>query len=379
MTIEERYELSCYEEISKLHETKPIYLVKHNDTNNLYVKKRIHVYNRGIYERLQQINAVNVPQIIIVCAEDSGELVLVEEYIHGQSLQNIYDKDGLFEEEYLLRIMIALCDILEQLHGSEPPIVHRDIKPSNIMISNDGVVKLIDFNAAKEFTAERVEDTMLMGTQEFAAPEQYGFGQSDQRTDVYAMGITMNYLLTGKYPKQQLYGGKVGDIVKRCTAMDLNRRYRHVGELRNDLKRLLAKTERIEEKKESTASDMRRNIFVKSFWHKEWLPVGFRTGVVWKMVVAVYGYMFIFWCSLTMKVESKGLVQTGFLMWTNRIVLLLWMTGTIFILGNYKNICGLLPPVHKGRIGKKFWTIVYLLIYIFLVVLPLVILENIFS
>ena len=74
------------------------------------------------------------------------------------------------------------------------------------MISNDGIVKLIDFNAAKEFDQSQIEDTRLMGTRKFAAPEQYGFGQSDPRTDLYALGVTMYYLLTKDYPDSGLSG-----------------------------------------------------------------------------------------------------------------------------------------------------------------------------
>lgn len=398
MTIEERYKLSCYEEVLKLHDTKSIYLVRQIETNNLYVKKKMSIYNRKVYERLQQINIPNIPRIVL-CVEDETEFVVVEEYIHGESLQDIYDKNGLFEEGQLIYIMISLCDILEQLHIRKPPIVHRDIKPSNIMLTTDGIVKLIDFNAAKEFDGNRVEDTVLMGTQGFAAPEQYGFGQSDQRTDVYAAGVTMNYLLTGNYPKQQLYGGMLGKIIKLCTAVDANQRYNHVGELRDDLRRLLAMTEqsakenldRVQKKQEAISTKERmdetdmlavkrqKNIFTRSFWNKDWLPVGFRTGVIWKMLIALYGYYLILWCSFTMEVTSNGVVQTGVLMWANRIAALFWMIGTVFIIGNYKHIYDLLPPENKGK--KKRWLFVglYVAIYLFLVIIPVVILENMFS
>lgn len=110
------------------------------------------------------------------------------------------EEHGVLSEENAAFVIRSLCDILHKLHGNLPPIIHRDIKPSNIIFSSDGVVKLIDFNAARELRAEQNEDTRLMGTRRFAAPEQYGFGQSDPRTDIYALGITFYYMLTGDYP-----------------------------------------------------------------------------------------------------------------------------------------------------------------------------------
>ena len=88
------------------------------------------------------------------------------------------------------------------------------------MISNDGIVKLIDFNAAKEFDQSQIEDTRLMGTRKFAAPEQYGFGQSDPRTDLYALGVTMYYLLTKDYPDSGLYHGPLEPVIRKCIALD---------------------------------------------------------------------------------------------------------------------------------------------------------------
>ena len=93
------------------------------------------------------------------------------------------------------------------------------------MISNDGIVKLIDFNAAKEFDQSQIEDTRLMGTRKFAAPEQYGFGQSDPRTDLYALGVTMYYLLTKDYPDSGLYHVPLEPVIRKCIALGRSERY----------------------------------------------------------------------------------------------------------------------------------------------------------
>ena len=96
------------------------------------------------------------------------------------------------------------------------------------MISNDGIVKLIDFNAAKEFDQSQIEDTRLMGTRKFAAPEQYGLSQSDGRADIYALGVLLNIMLTGEHPSRKLAAGRMGRIVQRCTMVNPEKRYKNI-------------------------------------------------------------------------------------------------------------------------------------------------------
>ena len=202
MTIEERYELSCYQELTKLNDAKNIWLVRHNETGMIYIKKEMQWYNEEVYLRLKAANVPNIPKIYL-CVRDDSTLTVIEEYIHGVSLDKLLEQQGILPEARVIEIAVAICNILEQLHAGLPPIVHRNIKPSNIMISNDGVVKLIDFNAAKEFDQSQIEDTRLIGTRKFAAPEQYGFGQSDPRTDLYALGVTMLLSSDERLPGQR--------------------------------------------------------------------------------------------------------------------------------------------------------------------------------
>ena len=123
------------------------------------------------------------------------------------------------------------CRILAQLHRAEPPIIHRDIKPGNIILTEDGTVKLLDMNAARQLSEGKEADTRLLGTAGYAAPEQYGFAQSDARTDIYAAGVLMNVLRTGCLPQEKLAGGSLRRIVRKCTHIDPNRRYASAGEL----------------------------------------------------------------------------------------------------------------------------------------------------
>ncbi len=373
MTIEERYELSCYEELTKLDDEKAVWLVRHNETGILYVKKMMQLYNRDVYLRLQRENIANVPKVIL-CVEDDTELVVIEEYIHGMSLEKMMERDGTFSENRVAEIMLEICKIVKRLHECEPPIIHRDIKPSNIMVSNDGVVKLIDFNAAKEFNYGQNEDTRLMGTRKFAAPEQYGFGQSDQRTDIYAMGVTMYYLLTKHFLESNLYHGRLKPVIDKCTDMNKDGRYQMVAELVKDLAGFKATDKPETARNDVTGIPSEDKLFTKHLYpYKERFPVGFRSGVLWKMIAAVYGYLCTFWVALTMTVtNADGTDMRGYPLWINRVGMLIAILGSIFFLGNYRNIRYQLPFMNHGKKWNWFMTCVYVLLFWFLVVLLVV-------
>ena len=105
--------------------------------------------------------------------------------------------------------------------------VHRDVKPENIILRGDNAV-LIDFDAARFHKPENSADTQILGTTGFAAPEQYGLSQSDIRTDIYALGVLINVMLTGEHPSRHLAKGRMGRIVDRCTQVNPQRRYKNV-------------------------------------------------------------------------------------------------------------------------------------------------------
>ncbi|MBX7254373.1 MAG: protein kinase [Candidatus Promineofilum sp.] len=128
---------------------------------------------------------------------------LVMEYVPGSTLQQMLSRgEGPFAENRVVAWTNQLCDVLDYLHRQQPPIIFRDLKPGNIMIMADDRLKLIDFGIARLFKPGQRQDTMLLGTQGYAAPEQYGMGQSDARSDIYALGATLFSLLTGQDPGQ---------------------------------------------------------------------------------------------------------------------------------------------------------------------------------
>ena len=192
--------LSFYEELAPLGGKQNITLVRHVETGHIFVRKKLTHFNRDVFEFLKEGRFAGIPTIRELVEED-GILWVIEDYISGSSLAELVGQGPLGESE-ACTIIAELCDILEPLHNHKPPIIHRDIKSSNVIIDGAGRTFLIDFDASKLVVPGRKRDTQLIGTEEYAAPEQYGFAQSDERTDVYALGILLHELLTGRLPSE---------------------------------------------------------------------------------------------------------------------------------------------------------------------------------
>lgn len=202
MDISHRLSISYYKVITPINEPHKVYLVRHQESGRFYVKKILDVYSADVYRDLQEHPISGIPRIIDSC-EDNGSLIIIEEFISGLTLRDKIDftstKPCDFETinicdvltiEQIGHYMINLCEILERLHSHNPPLVHRDLKPSNIMITSCDNVVLLDFNAARFYTGidGRESDTKLLGTKGYAAPEQYGFGESSPQTDIFSVG-----------------------------------------------------------------------------------------------------------------------------------------------------------------------------------------------
>lgn len=168
--------------------------------------------------------------------EENGARYLIRTWLPGHSLSHIQEKEGVFSPERCVQAGKALCLLLEQIHGMEPPVIHRDIKPENIILSPTGEPCLIDFDIARVYKSGQSADTVFMGTRHTAAPEQYGYAQTDQRTDVYALGVVMRYMLTGSYEPEALEKTDCPEGLKRClqkaTAFSPDDRYRSAREFR---------------------------------------------------------------------------------------------------------------------------------------------------
>ena len=194
---------------------------------------------------LKKLKNKGLPSIVDVI-DQSDNYLIVMDYIEGITLEQLLQEEGVQPQEKVADWAIQLCDVLHYLHTREPAIIYRDMKPSNIMLRSDGSVVLIDFGTAREFKEQHAaEDTCLLGTKGFAAPEQFGgMGQTDERTDIYSLGATLYRLLTGHDPSQPPYemypithwnprlSTGLEGIIRRCTCNNPKDRYQTVAEVK---------------------------------------------------------------------------------------------------------------------------------------------------
>lgn len=185
----------------------------------------------SVYEKLQNISHPNLPKIYSAVKCDE-KCKVIEEYINGITVADVL-ASGLYTPRGAVEVAKSICSALETLHSLN--IIHRDIKPENVMIDSSGKVKLIDFDAARIFKCYQAHDTAFIGTAGFAAPEQYGINQTDPRSDIFALGILLNVMLTGEHPSKQLYKGKLTKIIEKCINVDPNKRFSNVRELYKEL------------------------------------------------------------------------------------------------------------------------------------------------
>ena len=172
------------------------------------------------YEVLCAIRCENLPEVYDAIDVDDGQIVL-EEYIDGITVAEVM-QTGKYRYWGARKVLSEICNALSVLHSRN--IVHRDIKPENVMIEKTGRVVLIDFNASRKESAAG-KDTVIMGTVGYASPEQLGLSQTDARTDIYAAGVLLNVMLTGKHPTECFAKGRAGRIVRKCTALNPDNRY----------------------------------------------------------------------------------------------------------------------------------------------------------
>ena len=239
----ERYLGDTFEIVDVLKSTEQSFvaLVYDKRTQRVCMLKRRSLHSLEIYRTLKELNEPHVPEIYRLIERD-GKLIVVEEHIDGQTLEEILIYQTVaVDEKFVLDILQQLCECLAVIHKAD--IIHRDLKPSNIMLAKENVVKLIDFGIARKFKPESLADTELLGTRGYASPEQFGlfdFGQTDARSDIYSLGITIKQLLG------EDYRGWLLKILSRCTALEPTQRYQFVSELLDaiDNRRKLQKLKR---------------------------------------------------------------------------------------------------------------------------------------
>lgn len=240
---DEVLELSRYKDIDIISDRDNIILVEDIEDHRRYVKKLLEVYDISVYEYLRANPIPYMPKIHSIY-KSKNCLIVIEDYIEGKTVAEILDSH-IIPAEHAITIARQVCLILQELHNQRTPIIHRDIKPSNIIVTLDGEVYLLDVNVAKWHNPDKCDDTVYMGTANFAAPEQvgYGFTSSNAKSDIYSVGVLLNVMVTGKFPKEQKAEGSLWPIIEKCMSLEVDNRY-STEELINELDKIQTYEER---------------------------------------------------------------------------------------------------------------------------------------
>ena len=194
-------------------------VMRHKKSGTRYVFRR-YSGSGEVYRRLLPVLCPHLPQIM-EAAEQNGQTAVLEEYVQGDTLAELLMGARLTERE-ARQVTMQLCQALHVLHSMGA--VHRDVKPENVILRGSDAV-LIDFDAARIYKVASESDMQVLGTTGFAAPEQYGIFQSDERADIFSLGVLLNIMLTGKHPSREMAAGKMGRIVRKCTMTAPEQRY----------------------------------------------------------------------------------------------------------------------------------------------------------
>lgn len=164
-----------------------------------------------------------------------GSSYVFTEYIEGMTLKDYISEKGVLSERESIEIAVSVCRVLSRLHSCSPAVIHRDIKTENILITGDKKIYIIDFEISREYDGGAERDQDVQGTPRTAPPEQFGYAQTDERSDVYSVGILLNELLCGKSKPEKPVKGRLGKIIDRCTCFDPGQRYKNAMELEAEL------------------------------------------------------------------------------------------------------------------------------------------------
>lgn len=213
-----------YEEIKllKQSEKSTVHLVREKDSGRTLIRKKLsgdRTY--PVYRKLRECEHPYLPKLMEVTCTDHCTTI-IEEYIEGETIGSVE-----LSEKQFASVARELCAVLEFIHGKG--IIHRDIKPSNVILAKDGHIRLIDFDIARIGKEEAEQDTKILGTRGYAPPEQYGFSQTDERADIYSLGVTLNQISMGGEKKIKKRYQK---IIKKCMNLNPDKRYQSAGQVK---------------------------------------------------------------------------------------------------------------------------------------------------
>lgn len=229
--------LSMDQRLNKQWAIKEIRKTSNENKNDIVVNSLLAEANL-----MKKLDHPALPRIVDII-ESEETIYVVMDYIEGESLDRILNDNGPQSQEVVIEWAKQLCDALGYLHRQNPPIIYRDMKPANVMLKPEGNLKVIDFGIAREYKEANLADTTVLGTRGYAPPEQHGSRQTDARSDIYALGMTMHHLLTGQDPRPADYIYKsirqwnpnlstgLERVIDKCCALDPDDRYQNCNEL----------------------------------------------------------------------------------------------------------------------------------------------------
>lgn len=256
----------AFEHIAFLDDEGRVSMVRKSDTNQVYIKKEISAEIASVYKKILNLNNCHVAKIEYVYSLDEKSFV-IEEYISGRTVHEMVMQYKVLDGETARDYCVQILDGLSAIHSLG--IIHRDISPKNIIVTNDGICKILDFDISRAEKPGKTQDTTILGTAGFASPEQFGFLQTSEQSDIYSVGVLFNFMLTGTLPTVNKPEKKsLRKIVEKATSINPKDRYANAGQMI-----------RVIESNDSY----------------NWLP-GFRSEVRWKKIIAgiVYAVCWLF-------------------------------------------------------------------------------------
>ena len=326
MTLSDEYILSDYMPIASPEAN--VTIVQSRAGHQIFLRKDLVIYNPDLFLYLKEHPVRGMPRILHAIP-DGNHMILIEEYISGKRLDTLLSEHYFQSEAQTAEFLLQLCAIVRQLHDAEPPIIHRDIKPENVILSYSGEVRLLDLDAAKQYVSGQEHDTVLIGTEGYAAPEQYGFGASSIQTDIYGLGILYQEILKGTDSCSR----SSRRIISRCTRMEPGARYRDVYELAADLS-VIARRPPQEADRPACAPF-------------RFTPPGFRSGDPMHLALATLGYPALFLSGLLLPFPA-GARTLGILLYYAYVLTLLFFSCNYLEIWNDLRLTKIRKPFRRA-------------------------------
>lgn len=237
-----------YQILHSLDNNQKVFLAKFNNREYRVVKLvERHMLNPSYIGALLELDAPNVSNIFFIEPFEDF-YIIVKEYVEGITLYQYIEEEDVLDEDYCIRITLQLIESLDYLHNLETHLIYRDIQPKNVIIDDRGQPVLIDTESIRMFDESKSQDTVMIGTAGFIAPEQFGYNQSSVQTDIFSLGALMYYSLTGNTMSADAantmnqnpgISKRLGKIIVKMSRFSPSERYQSFAPIKKELKKII--------------------------------------------------------------------------------------------------------------------------------------------